>query len=345
MSIRYLVLLILTTNVCLGQEPREPQFQYPINLFADRNLAEKIAQQNPETPLDPVIAAYLAQASTHKQLSEAAGRQLPDVGHDAKRKTIYTGALQIPKFIVLTFSGLKTLEETVASLKKNGLAHNFIIAPTGDIHPVTKANESINDALRHRPYAVGVAGYVVDGHLDERDMNAASITISVVGVDTASCSKQQEQSLIDLVHHLSRKFEITPERVVDYGCIAYPYGRRNTQENLPWELLAQHNLTVWPRAEDNNIKLPVDAEDKTAWTSLALHQIGFMCPSTVNPEDQDFKNCLIQFQKHYKCDNQTGIITPQTICKLNSILKQHKQYNPKLKFRIPPTLEQSTSNK
>jgi len=340
MSIRYLLLLMLTTNLCTGEAPREPKFQYPINLFADRNIAEKIAQNNPETPLDPVIAAYLAQPSTHKQLSHAVGRQMPDIGHDALRKTIYTGNLQKPRFIVLTFSGLPTLEETVASLKKNGLAHNFIIAPTGAIHPVTKANESIDQSLQHRPFAVGVAGCVVDGHLDERDMNAASITISVVGVDTTSCSEQQEQSLIDLIHHLSRKFEITPERVVDYGFIAYPYGRRNAQENLPWELLAQHNLTVWPRAEDNNIELPEDAQNTTEWTSLALRQIGFMCPPTINPNNQDFKACLTQFQKHFKCDNQEGKITLQTIYKLNSILKQHKEHNPKLQDIIPSTIDQ-----
>lgn len=359
-----LLLATLCAQVlCSTPQSQEPIFSHSIFLFETRNminllgLAAKLEQAFPESTPEfrEKLLAVLANTINTTELSKAVGRALPEIGHDRQRIQMGIGNVVIPMVMTLTFSGEESLEETVAALKKNGLAHNFIINTNGDIHPVTKENESLEEALKHRPFAVGISGFVEKG-FELRDMNAHSISISIVGKDHQPTTPKATQALINLVASLSNRFSIKPTHVLDYGCVALHatpqaettpnahqlatlYGRRKVQANLPWQELASHNLALWPRQKDDNIDLSeIDQESLSAWTSLALRKIGYLCTPTQNPNNPHLKGALRAFQQHYRCDDQSGSITENTIRNLNSILVQFEELDPRLKDILPPAL-------
>lgn len=333
-------------DISSAQTTQQPTFEASINLFNDRNLAEEIEKKYPgKIPAE--VLAWLATPEAHEQLCEAAGRQLPQIGHDNQRKELYSGNTINPSFIALTFSGKETLEETIQSLKKARLAHNFFVDRDGKIYPVTKQGETVEQALQHRPFAVGASAQVIDGTREQRDMNAASISISVIGKDTEPTTPQQNISLINLTAWLQKTYNIRADQVVDYGCVGYPYSRRNPQPNLPWELLTNSGLATYPKQEHieqtDISRLP---KNKILWVCLALRKIGFICPITKNDQNQDFKASLVSFQQHCKCAQQDSTITVETIGALNSMIIQHEAHNPKLKEIVPPALQinNTTSN-
>lgn len=321
----------------------QPMLEDAIHLFKTRDLFEQLnIQKELEQACIQLTAEQIEMLKniiTATKIKEATGRQVPEIGHDNQRKVIYSGATTKPSHIVLTFSGQETLEDTVESLKKQRFGHNFIIGTDGKIYPVTKEDETIEEGLLHRPFAVGVAGKVIDGNYEERDMNAASITISVVGKDINPATKEQEEALTQLIQWLSKKFEIKPYNVVDYGTIALPYGRRNTQENLPWQSLAEKGLTIWPKTssmQEEEANNPVDTYPLVlSQISCAFRKIGFLCPVVINHEQEDFKAVVTTFQKHYKCLKQDGTLTRETVNKLFDIIRQLDSIEPKFKDIFP----------
>ncbi len=325
----------------------QPEFKDPLHLFSKRDLISRLkleetaAQEFPDQSTLSAVMAFLRKHITGSKIShdDCTGRQVPEIGHDQKRKRIYSGEATKPTHIVLTFSGKRTLQDSVETLQKNRVAHNFIIDLDGSIYPVTAEGESIQDALKHRPFAVGASGKTIDGEYEERDMNAVSITISVVGHETQAATEEQEKALTQLVGWISNKFEIRPYNVVDYGTIALPYGRRNTQENLPWQKLAEQGLTIWPKNKNpKNIK----SLFQLSIISAALRKIGYVTPITTNKDHPTFKAALITFQKHYKCDNTNGELTLETLDKLSSIIEQMENINPELK-NIWPSVTNNAS--
>lgn len=339
----FILLMIFSTAIDCASQPEnltKPKFAEPIKLFQPRSLADKLETAFPEQ-IPAAVIAWLREQNSYSMLEKAIGRQLTQTGHDTIRKEIYTGTLLKPEFIVLTQSGKSTLQETIDSLKSNGLAHNFIINFNGDIYPVTNDGESIQQALTHRPYALGSAGYKINGSREQRDMNSASITISVVGLDTQKTTHEQNSALITLIKYLQQQYSIRPDQVLDYGCIAYPYGRRNPQPNLPWDLLSQQKLATYPQVDHmNRTMFPAKTpEEKVIWISQALSKLGFIgCPATRDKNNADFKSTLQTFQKHAKCDQEDGSVTQETMKKLNSLIIQHEEYNSALKDIEPPAL-------
>ncbi len=349
----YLSLLCITfTYFIQTDDHQEPVFEESIPLFKDCDLFEQLKVEEELEKIEPKVSQeqinLLKSIFTAKKIKEATGRQVPDIGHDAQRKIVYTSTSTKPTHIVLTFSGEESLENSIKSLQKNRLAHNFIIGVDGKIYPVTKEGESLEDALSHRPFAVGVSGKVVDGKYEERDMNALSITISVIGKDNKPATQEQEEALAKVISWLSKKFEIQPYNVVDYGTIALPYGRRNTQENLPWEKLAKKGLVVWPQlpATPNSDIEPIICISATQMVkiSCALRKIGFLCPITYDPYDKDFQGVVKTFQKHYKCSEQSGFMTIETHKKLTNIIEQMEQLNPDFE-NIHPTADELSPKK
>ncbi len=313
-----------------------PEFADPIHLIGPRNFDA----QNLDIP--PIILAWLKEQENYKKIEQMVGRQLTKTGHDQARKEIYSGNLIQPSHIVLLHSGCETLEKTVEALKKAGLAHHFIIDLNGNIHPITQKNESIEDALKHRLYSVGLSGRVVNGCFEQRDMNSASISISMVGTGETKTTDEQNESLKKLIIWLQEKHQISSEKIVDYGCIAFPYGRRNVSRNLPWELLAIQEIATFPKNDSGKIAQYdfYKLEDITEWSSKGLRKIGFLTPITHNHLQKEYQNALICFQKFAQCQKQSGEIDDETIQKLNDMILQHESYNPKLKEIEPPALPQ-----
>lgn len=355
---RFILLLFCCSTISTIRPPETPTFASPIFLFKERNLItelnliQKLKEQFPDMQMTEKFQSYLSTIITAHTISAATGRQVPEIGYDTQRKTTYTGALTQPSTIVMTFSGKETLQETVAALEKAKLAHNFFIDRDGSIHLAKHESESDDEALKHRPFALGIAAVVEDGFAEAHDMNSQAITIAAVGKDNAPATQAQTQAIIDLIAYLQKKYSIPATHVLDYGCVAVRanpvednvykglYGRRNTQPLLPWKELAEHKLAIWPRAQDNkNIDLAdISNSNPTIWTSMALRKIGFLCPPTNNAAHPDMINALRTFQNHYQCDDKTGKITEQTVLYLNSVLVQHEEINPKLKDILPPPL-------
>ena len=314
----------------------DPEFAQPIYLIGPKNL------DNPDLQIPATVLAWLKEKENYKKIEKLLGRQLPQTGHDEQRKEIYSGKLIEPSHIVLLHSGCQTLEKTIEGLKKAGLSHHFIIDLNGNIHPVTQANEPIENALKHRYHCVGLSGRVVDGCIEQRDMNSASISISVVGTGETKTTDEQNESLKKLIIWLQEKHQISSEKVVDYGCIALPYGRRKISPNLPWNLLATQEITTFPK-NDSAIIARYDfyrIEDITRWSSAALRKIGFLTPITHNFLQPEYQQALVCFQKFAQCQQQDGQINDETIQKLNQMITQHETYNPKLKDIEPSALDQ-----
>lgn len=313
-----------------------PEFADPIYLIGPRNF-DKQGFNIPAT-----ILAWLKEQANYKKIEALIGRQLTQTAHDEKRKEVYTGSVVPASHIVLLHSGCPTLNETVFALKNAGLAHHFIIDLNGNIHPVTQENESIEDALKHRFYNVGISGRVVNGCFEQRDMNTASISISLVGTGETATTHEQNESLKKLIIWLQEKYQISSEKIVDYGCIAFPYGRRNISSNLPWQLLATQEIATFPTVDPKKLARYdfYRIEDITRWSSAALRKIGFLTPITHSPLQQEYQAALLCFQKFAQCKEQTGHIDDETVQKLNQMIIQHESYNPKLKEIEPPALEQ-----
>lgn len=319
-----------------------PTMQPAIPLFSKPVLTDTITKKFPEETIPLLVTFWLQSQQAQEILQACSGRQWQQVGHDEQRKEIYTGQAVSPQAIVLTFSGKSSLEETITGLHSTGLAHNFIIDLDGKIYPTCNVNETVQEALQHRPYAVGVSGHVKNGHLDQRDMNSLSITISIVGTGQEYCTLAQAKSLAELISYLEKEYQIRPDQVLDYGCIACfndaSYGRRETNPNLPWLVLTQLGFATYPipaQIENMQINPDMPTEAKISWTCLALRKLGFICPITNNAQNPFFQKALIAFQKHVKADVQDGTITDTTMKMLTSVMLQHEYFNPALKEILP----------
>lgn len=334
---------ILSTNNKESDESKPdsniPKFAKSINLLKSRELAERLETKYPDQ-IPAAVIAWFKNAQSYDMLEQCIGRQLTQTGHDTMRKRIYTGSIIKPSAIVLTISGKNTLEDTIQALKEKGFAHNFIIDTNGDIHTVTNEHETVEQALTHRAYAVGVSGRVIDGCQEERDMNSAAITISVVGTnDEQPLTEVQNQAIVNLVTFLQKTYSIGIDQTLDYGCVAChedgSYGRREPNPALPWQTIA-----IYPKKE-HVLNTRIDFKDETAktiWTALALRKIGYICPITHNSDHEHLKKALMVFQKHTKTTTQQGTIDDETIAKLNSMIIQHEGCNPKLQEIEPPAL-------
>ncbi len=345
MNKSYFIMLLLfivsfNTNFARARIVTKPRFAQSIILLKHRDIATRLDGQY-SNKISPVVLAWLTQHESYDMLEQVIGRQLTHTGHDKVRKEVHSGQTITPQHLILTFSGKSTLEDTVQGLKNQGLAHNFIINRNGDIHPVTNENESIEDALKHRLYSVGVCNHVINGHYEQRDMNSASITICVVGQADTECSKNQTQSLTQLIAYLQNQYNIRPDQVLDYGCVACfsdsTYGRRIPNHLLPWKELAQNNLATYP-INYHNIQNPLryfSKSGQTLFTALALRKIGYACPICQNPEQPEFKKALAIFQQHAQADTQDGNITDITIRMLIDMIQQHEKHNALLKDIAP----------
>lgn len=343
-------MFLISSILCYCSEPatssttevKSSLFSSAIHLFNPRNLAKRLEEIfKGDQAIPQAVLAWLALPEAYQKLEAGIGRQLTQTAHDTQRKELYTGSALKPQSIVLTLSAKSTLEQTVQALQKGGVAHNIIIDTNGDIHPVTNPDESVEQALTHRPYALGIAGHMYDGCNVQRDMNSASITIAIVGKDGNPTTTEQDEALIRLLRYLCEKYEIRPDQILDYGLVAYPYGRRNPQPNLPWEKLTQNGIATYPIAQhvQNTVYNFPDATGDVLWASQALTKIGFIgVPATRNAEHPGLKAALVAFQRHTICDKQDGEITPETMGKLNSMVVQHEHFNPKLRDIEPPAL-------
>lgn len=328
----------------------QPTFEPSIPLFQERNLGILTQELYPELPEQ--IITWLCTNNAREILHQVSGdTNKREIGHQEYRKEVYSGILVQPNTIVLTNSGKTTLAETIEALQKNKLAHNFIIDLDGKAYPITKEHESIDEALNHRPFAVGISAAILDGFTQCRDMNARSISISLVGPDSEPHTQEQIQSLIKLVSWLSNKFNINKRNVRVYGAIAYPYstpqdpihGRRSISPYTPLKELADAGLALWPNDQHHAaiysflalIPTRYPHFDITLWTSLALQKIGFLCPSTKTSDHPDFKAALRKFQYLYRCDNKEAILTSETIAMINSILLQSEENDPQLLLIAP----------
>ncbi len=334
-------LLLLCTSSMYSEEnsSKQPTFAEPIHLLAPRNLAQRFAAKYSEIPA--AVLAWLQTSNSYSQLESCIGRQLTQAGHDTKRSEIYSAAELQPSYIVLTASAQPTLEETIAALKNNGLAHHFIINTNGNIHPVTQEGETIEQALTHRLYALGISGRVIDGCREQRDMNSASISISIVGKHDQKITDEQTASLEALIKHLQTQYNIRADQVLDYGCVACfadgKYGRRTSHFNMPWKKLQEQGLATYPDQKivnDTISNFKTEAE-RTIWISQALRKIGYICPNTNNSENEHFKAALLAFTVHA---SNNFYDDKSIIGLLNSMIIQHEKHNPKLKEIQPPAL-------
>ena len=314
--------------------------QKSIHLFQNRLYATIAAQLllDPNS-LPQDIQNWLKTTEGKKFVQQASGyTNARQIGHDENRIEVYSGKPVQPHIIALTFSGKATLQATINALKTNRLAHNFFIDRDGKFYPVTNEGESIEEALMHRPFNVGQSALVVDGFSQLRDLNSRTISISLVGLNIEPATKAQTDALLKLLPNLMDKYNIKPDHVVDYGCIAYPYGRRKPQSMLPWQQLAQQNVALWPTKHIPDISSLCTEEAQTTWASASLNKIGFICPITQDKHHPDFIAALQTFQQHYQCDSQDGTISLNTVASLNSILQQKEIIHPILRTIYPAPL-------
>ncbi len=341
----FLTLFLLQYCLTLTTAP-QPTLSTPIHLFKERNFGHIVAQQHPEIPYE--VITWLSTPQAHQIIQQASGYpNQKEIGYDKQRKEVYTGQVVQPDTIVLTSSGKKTLQETIESLQQQRFSHNFIIDLDGQIYPITEQGESVQEALTHRPFAVGVSACTQDGFTQCRDLNSHSITISLVGNDDIIHTSQQTVNLIKLVAWLSDIFAISPRHVKIYGAIAYPYstpqdpihGRRKINPAIPLKELAHHGLALWPRQEQlealQEFAAQANEQEIIHWISGALRKIGFLCPDTEYIDHPHLKAALRKFQQLYKHQSQDGLPTGQTLVDLNSLLIQHEQLDKSLTLLWP----------
>ena len=181
----------------------------------------------------------------------------------------------------------------------------------------------------------------MNGFYQQRDMNSHTISISVVGMNDKEATTEQIWALIDLLTLLMQQYNITPDHVVDYGCVAYPYGRRDVQYFLPWQELADNHLAIQPNDDDiPDVSIFHSDDYLIMWVSAALLKIGFICPITYDKNNQDFIVALKTFQYFFLCDRHDGVISFETIKYIHSIMKQKEDICPMLKTLFPSRLQE-----
>lgn len=313
----------------------EPTFASPVYLFKETQFGDRIAEVDPNTPQE--VQKYLNTPEGHTAAQKMHRHpNAKETGYDEQRIENGTGQLIQPDTIILTFSGKQTLAETVDSLERNRLAHNFIIDLDGSIHPAIKKGGTIRESLTHRPFAVGISCQITDDGQPNRDMNARSVTISLVGSGNQHATPEQIKSLLQLVAWLEDELNITPDNVQDFGLIAYPIGRRNVNPNLPWRQLHQAGLAVYPDVDRSMKFQPIQQrmsqeQFNAHWAFGVLSQLGYATASTNDPDNENLKKYVAQFQKWMNCDRQDGTLTPHTLAVLNECLKQKEEIKPERK--------------
>ncbi|MBP9764806.1 N-acetylmuramoyl-L-alanine amidase [Candidatus Babeliales bacterium] len=314
-----------------------------IYLFQHRDILTSMLE-SPKTSLS-IIQACKNPATKHllqttlqpATLCHALQTDIPEIGCYMTRTDRLTTELQAPQYIVLIMSNTHNMDDHIQKLLKNNRAYNFIINTNGVIHPITFTDENVSTAITHYPFSLGPTQYVQHGTEEIQDMNARSITVSIIGKDNPM-TQEQTDALIWLIADLQKKYSIGTHHVLDYACIAKPYGRRPLQRQIPWQTLAQANVTLWPRSSDKTPTNQYFTTPKTLWMSLALRKIGFACPATDDAKNQTLLNILTLFQLKYDC----GQDPVKTIQMLNSLMIQHEECAPEKFTKIFPIPYKST---
>ena len=219
---------------------------------------------------------------------------------------------QVPEFIILHYTGMKTAKEALDRLTDvtSKVSAHYTIDEKGEIY----LHVSEDKRAWH-------AGHSRWGEIS--DLNTRSIGIEIVNPGHEFGYREfpavQILAVIDLCKDIMSRHHIEPENVLAHSDIA-PSRKDDPGELFPWRKLAEEGVGVWPSPADEDSVLAAGMI-----VERALNDLGY--DARVKHRDK-----LIAFQRHFEpeafTDGEAGHVTNRTRTRLYALLAGHLIISP-----------------
>ena len=209
------------------------------------------------------------------------------------------------RFVVLHYTGMKTLAESLARLRDPAAAvsAHYLIDEQGGILQLV--------AERDRAWHAGKSFW-----RGVTDLNSASIGIELQNPGHAFGYRPfpaaQIAALQDLLRDIMARHDLPPEAVLAHADIA-PDRKQDPGELFPWRDMAAAGFGLWPE--------PTAADYAPCNANTArelLRAIGYACPDT----DTNAPAALLAFQRRYGPAALTGAADMETVARLRALARR-----------------------
>lgn len=191
-------------------------------------------------------------------------------------------SMRRPSLVVIHHTAQKSCDETLRTftLPRTAVSSHYVICRDGTVHHM------LNDLLRGHHAGVSKWGGATD-------LNSSSIGIEIDNDGTEPFSPDQISSLLSVLGHLKRGFNIPQANFVGHADIA-PGRKVDPSRRFPWQELARNGFGFW--YDTAGVKVPDHFN-----AVQALRIIGY---NTANE-----KNAIQSYKIHFVPQDTTRSIT------------------------------------
>ncbi|MFN3848306.1 MAG: N-acetylmuramoyl-L-alanine amidase [Spirosomataceae bacterium] len=167
-------------------------------------------------------------------------------------------SLRKPNIVVIHHTAQKSCEQTLKTftLERTKVSAHYVICEDGVIH------QMLNDYMRAWHGGVGKWGTI-------NDVNSSSIGIELDNDGFEPFSEKQMQSLLNLLTHLKKKYDIPTANFIGHADIA-PTRKNDPNVNFDWNLLSKNGFGVW-FGDTLNLNIPTDFNPYLGLKSIGYH--------------------------------------------------------------------------
>jgi N-acetylmuramoyl-L-alanine amidase len=166
--------------------------------------------------------------------------------------------LRKPNIVVIHHTSQKSCEGTLKTftLQRTKVSAHYVICEDGVIH------QMLNDYLRAWHGGIGKWGTI-------NDVNSSSIGIELDNDGSEPFSDKQMASLLNLLTHLKKKYDIPTANFIGHADIA-PTRKNDPSVKFDWNLLSKNGFGLW-YSDTTNIKLPVNFDPYLGLKTIGYH--------------------------------------------------------------------------
>ena len=231
-------------------------------------------------------------------------------------------------YIIIHYSAIKSYKEALSHLseRKNKVSSHFFINKSGEIFSLV---DLINRAWHAgRSYWKGII-----------DINSESIGIEMDNsghhYDFENYTPKQINSLIQLLKHISKKFNINKQNILGHSDIS-PYRKIDPGERFPWKKLHKYNLSFFPNELFQNtknkieryLKKKLNIKNKKYRLLYMLNKIGYDIRAA-KKDEKKYYMLIKAYQMHYRQSLISGKLDLETY---NLILSHYNEMLTKDQF-------------
>jgi len=228
--------------------------------------------------------------------------------------------LEPVRFVVLHYTGMESGEaarERLCDGEAKVSAH-YLVWEDGRVETLVEEDR--------RAWHAGVGEWQ-----GVRDLNSASIGVEIVngGHDFAvdgvlpPFPEAQIVAVERLVADILSRYELPGSAVIGHSDLASDR-KQDPGEHFPWQRLAEAGLSVWPDADEADIRVIADADQGGREVSLAqrgLAEIGYAVEVS-GRLDKATRLVLAAFQRRFRPERIDGLLDVQTMARISSLVEK-----------------------